>query len=75
MWFHRGIGPGSTSAPAVALCREHGIDVIPGGCPNMFGPTSDLGHRCMLVALQATGRVPRHLLDEEPAGAGAGSAR
>ncbi len=39
-------------------------------------PTSSTaGHRCMLVALQATGRVPRHLLDEEPAGAGAGSAR
>jgi len=59
VWLHRGIGPGSTSVEAVTFCREHGIDVIPGGCPNMFGATADLGHKCMCVALQLTHKIPR----------------
>ncbi len=59
VWLHRGLGPGSSSEAAVSFCREHGIDVIPGGCPNMFGATSDPGHRCMRVLLQLTGKVPR----------------
>jgi len=63
VWLHRGIGPGSSSQEAVAACREHGIAVIPGGCPNMFGATSDRGHRGMLRVLQATGKVPRRLDD------------
>jgi len=61
VWLHRGMGPGSSSEEAVAACREYGIAVIPGGCPNMFGVTSDPGHRGMLRVLQATGKVPRHL--------------
>ena len=61
VWLHRGIGPGSSSPEAVAACRRHGIAVIPGGCPNMFGATSDPGHRVMLRALQLTGKVPRRL--------------
>ena len=28
---------------AVATCREHGVHVIPGGCPCMLGATSDPG--------------------------------
>jgi predicted CoA-binding protein len=59
VWLHRGFGPGSSSPAAVAYCREHGISVIPGGCPNMFGATSDAGHRCMCALLQATGKLPR----------------
>jgi uncharacterized protein len=59
VWLHRGMGPGSSSPEAVKLCREHGITVIPGGCPNMFGATSDPGHRCMRVLLRATGKLPR----------------
>jgi uncharacterized protein len=66
VWLHRGIGPGSSSDDAVALCREHGIAVIPGGCPNMFGATSDPGHRCLRVLLQAGGRIPRHVPAAEP---------
>jgi predicted CoA-binding protein len=61
VWLHRGMGPGSSSEPAVQFCTEHGIAVIPGGCPNMFGETSDAGHRCMRVLLQLTGKVPREL--------------
>ncbi|HEY5144470.1 MAG TPA: CoA-binding protein [Solirubrobacteraceae bacterium] len=61
VWLHRGMGPGSSSEPAVEFCTEHGIAVIPGGCPNMFGETSDAGHRCMRVMLQLSGKVPRTL--------------
>jgi predicted CoA-binding protein len=59
VWLHRGIGPGSSSDVAVAVGHEHGISVIPGGCPNMFGATSDPGHRCLLAMLRVTGKVPR----------------
>jgi uncharacterized protein len=59
VWLHRGIGPGSNSDAAVAYGREHGLEVIPGACPNMFGATSDPGHRCMLAMLRMTGKVPR----------------
>jgi len=59
VWLHRGIGPGSSSVTAVATCYEHGVRVIPGGCPNMFGATSDPGHRCMKVMLRAGGKLPR----------------
>lgn len=61
VWLHRGMGPGSMSDEAVAACHEHGIAVIPGGCPNMFGETSDPGHRCMCHVLQWTGKIPRHV--------------
>jgi predicted CoA-binding protein len=61
VWLHRGIGPGSLSDDAVAACRRHGIAVIPGACPNMFGATSDRGHRGMLRILQLTGKLPRRL--------------
>ena len=59
VWLHRGLGPGSSSDAAVAAGHEHGISVIPGGCPNMFGATSDPGHRCLLAMLRMTGKVPR----------------
>jgi hypothetical protein len=35
--------------------------VIPTGCPNMFGATSDPGHRAMRRALQVTQRIPRRI--------------
>ena len=61
VWLHRGMGPGSMSDAAVAACREHGIAVIPGGCPCMVGATSDRGHRCMRVVLSLAGKVPREV--------------
>jgi predicted CoA-binding protein len=59
VWLHRGMGPGSSSEAAVGYCVEHGISVIPGGCPCMFGSTSDPGHRCMRVMLKVAGKLPR----------------
>jgi predicted CoA-binding protein len=58
VWLHRGLGPGSVSMDAIAYCREHGVSVIPGGCPNMFGATSDPGHRCLGAMLRLTGKIP-----------------
>ena len=47
VWMHRSYGQGSVSEPAVAYGREHGVTVIDGGCPLMFGPTSDFAHKVM----------------------------
>jgi predicted CoA-binding protein len=54
VWMHcmmgtkPGLAAGSTSVSpdAVQKCREHGIAVIPGSCPNQFLP-SDVGHVMM----------------------------
>lgn len=61
VWMHRGPGGGSVSKPAAELGRAHGIEVIDGGCPCMFGPTSDPGHRIMRPLLTLTGNVPRRV--------------
>jgi predicted CoA-binding protein len=57
VWLHRGLGPGSMSQQAVDACREHGIRVIPGACPNMFGATADATDACSRCCGSA-GRSP-----------------
>jgi predicted CoA-binding protein len=48
VWMHRPfIGAGSVSTEAAAYARAHNVDVIEGGCPLMFGPTSDPAHCVM----------------------------
>ena len=47
VWMHRGPGAGSVSAEATRYGREHGVTVIDGGCPCMFDPTGDTGHKIM----------------------------
>jgi predicted CoA-binding protein len=59
VWMHRGPGAGSVSDAAADFGRQHGITVIDGGCPCMFGPTADLGHKAMRVIFTMTGNVPR----------------
>jgi hypothetical protein len=59
VWMHRGPGAGSVSKTATAYGREKGINVIDGGCPLMFGPTGDFGHKCFKAILTLTGAVPR----------------
>ena len=61
VWMHRGPGAGSVSKPAADWGREHGIAVIDGGCPCMFGPTADRGHKAMRVVLTLTGNVPKQV--------------
>jgi predicted CoA-binding protein len=60
VWMHRAFGGGSVSEPATAYGRDHGVQVIDGGCPCMYDPTADPGHKVMKVALSLTGKVPRH---------------
>ena len=59
VWMHRGAGEGSVSAAATRFGREHGVTVIDGGCPLMFGPTADLGHRVMRFIY--AGNVPKRV--------------
>ena len=47
VWMHRGAGVGSVSSAATAYGRQHGISVIDGGCPLMFEPTADFGHKVL----------------------------
>jgi hypothetical protein len=47
VWMHRGPGAGSVSNAATEYGRQHGITVIDGGCPLMFDPTADFGHKIM----------------------------
>ena len=59
VWMHRSFGPGSVSQSAAEYGREHGVTVIDGGCPLMYGKASDGGHRFMCRLLTLTGAVPR----------------
>jgi len=61
VWMHRGPGAGSVSATATAYGRDRGIKVIDGGCPLMFDPTADIGHKCMKAIFTLTRNVPRHV--------------
>ncbi len=61
VWMHRGPGGGSVSPSATAFGREHGVTVIDGGCPCMFGATADGGHKVMRVLFTLTGNVPRRV--------------
>jgi predicted CoA-binding protein len=59
VWLHRSLGAGSVSPPAAEYGRAHGMRVISGGCPLMFGPDADRGHKLMRVICTMTGAVPR----------------
>ena len=61
VWMHRGPGGGSVSKTATNYGREHGITVIDGGCPCMFDPAADVGHKAMRVVLTVAGKVPREV--------------
>ena len=59
VWMHRGPGAGSVSDAATSYGRANGITVIDGGCPLMFGPTADFGHKIMRLAY--SGKVPKQV--------------
>ncbi len=62
VWMHcmMGTKPGlaanmtSVSQDAVQMCRQHGIAVIPGACPNQF-LKPDFGHAMMGILWRAAG--------------------
>jgi predicted CoA-binding protein len=59
VWMHRGPGAGSVSAAATDYGRRRGITVIDGGCPLMFEPTADFGHKIMRLVY--AGKVPKQV--------------
>lgn len=59
VWMHRAFGAGSVCDTATVYGRERGITVIDGGCPLMFEPTADVGHKVMKFISTATGKVPK----------------
>ena len=59
VWMHWGSGGSSVSDAATEFGRQRGITVIDGGCPLMFGPTADFGHKLMRLAF--AGRVPKQV--------------
>jgi predicted CoA-binding protein len=62
VWMHQPpFGPGSVSESAADYGRKHGITVIHGGCPCMFNPAADPGHRLLRAMGTLTGKVPRRV--------------
>ena len=61
VWMHRGPGAGSVSELAADYGRQHGVAVIDGGCPCMFDPTADFGHKMMRVMFTLNGNVPKKI--------------
>jgi predicted CoA-binding protein len=76
VWMHcmMGTKPGlarsmtSVSPDAVRTCRENGIAVIPGSCPNQF-LNPDFGHRMMRVLWRTLGFM--RISQDEGAGSAA----
>jgi predicted CoA-binding protein len=62
VWMHclmgtkPGLGAGTTSVSpeAVRICKENGIEVIPGSCPNQY-LKPDIGHAIMKIAFRTFG--------------------
>lgn len=61
VWMHRAFGAGSVSDEATKLGRSNGVTVIDGGCPLMFGPTADTGHKVMKAMLSFSKAVPKRV--------------
>ena len=61
VWMHRSFGGGSVSKEAHEFCRQNGIASLAGGCPLMYGPTSDGGHRFMRAFAGLLGQLPKEV--------------
>jgi len=61
VWMHRAFGAGSVSNAATEYGRAHGMTVIDGGCPLMFEPTADGGHKFLRTFCSWTGAVPKRV--------------
>jgi predicted CoA-binding protein len=60
VWMHQSLAKNATSVSpaAVEYCQQHGITVIAGACPMMYGEGVDFGHACMRWMLKLTGGLP-----------------
>ena len=61
VWIHRSLGQGSWSPEAEVIARNHGVVLIPGGCPMMFCAPVDPAHRCFRWMLGLFGKLPREI--------------
>jgi predicted CoA-binding protein len=62
VWMHApAFGDGSVCPEATKYGRDHGITVIDGGCPCMFGRTADLGHKVLRFLASPGGKVPKEV--------------
>ena len=61
VWMHRGPGSGSVSDSATVLGREAGLTVLDGGCPLMYDPAGDFGHKMIKGVLSLIGRMPKEV--------------
>ena len=59
VWMHRALGEGSVCDQATVYGRDHDVTVIDGGCPLMFDPAADVGHKMLRFVLTRTGKVPK----------------
>ena len=60
VWMHQpAFGAGSVSPSATEFGRQHGVTVIDGGCPCMFAPTADPGHKVMKVMCSMGNKLPK----------------
>jgi hypothetical protein len=60
VWMYRAAGKGAVTEKAVAFCREHGIDVVPGQCPFMFLPGAGGVHKFHGFIRKIFGGYPKH---------------
>ncbi len=58
-WMHRAFGAGSVNDEATHFGRDHGVTVIDGGCPLMFEPATDFGHK--IIKLVCSSKVPKQV--------------
>lgn len=57
VWLHKGAGPSAVSDEAVALCAEHGVEVVDGACPMMFMDDASWFHRVHRWERKVTGQL------------------
>lgn len=56
VWIHRSFGWGSFHPDAEEKANEHGLSLIPGGCPMMFSEPVDPAHKCFRWFLRMSGK-------------------
>lgn len=60
LWIHRTLDSSSYNEAGAAYARDHGVTVIPWGCPMMY-VTPDGAHRCMRWLFTTFGRFPKEI--------------
>lgn len=59
VWLFKGAGKGSVTDHAVALCVEHGIEVVDGQCPLMFAEPVATFHKVHALGKKVVHTYPR----------------